>query len=152
MSEMSEHENDYSLCETSHNNTELNYFAIFAAETTGYAIPLANIQEFVLLPTTEEKSFVVIEEEKIPCISLKSNHTTTLGRQAGYMICKKNSKEKVAIVIEEIHDCLRLFIKALPFSMDELPIANIKDFISDGIKVYHTEKINGYQFDVLCFQ
>ena len=156
MRKTNKYENQNSLQQIPHDNAVPNiespYFAIFAEDEIGYAIPIEHIEEFILLPTTKEESFITIGEEKIPCISLRKDKNILLGRQAGYMICKRNSGRKIAIVVGGMSDCHRFFIKTLPFLSTELLENAEMDVIHDGIKAYHTIKINDYPIDVLFFQ
>lgn len=156
MSKMDGHENQNTLEKIAFDNAAQNadspYFAIFAEDEIGYAIPIENIQEFVLLPTMEEDSFVTIGTEKIPCISLGKSKHSSLGRQAVYMICKNNSGAKIAIIVGGMSDCHRFFVKTLPLlSIGSSEDAQM-DTIREGVTVYHTIKSPYYQIDVLSFQ
>ena len=156
MSKINEYENQNSLQQIPHDNATLNiassYFAIFAEDEIGYAIPIENIEEFVLLPTTRDEAFITIDGEKIPCISLGKEKNISLERQAEYLICKGSSGARIAIVIGGMYDYRRFFVKTLPvLSTDSLENAQM-DVIYDGVKVYHAIKSTNYQIDVLLFQ
>ena len=55
----------------------------------GTQYPVENIEEFILLPTVENNSYITVNEENFPCISLRKNMSIPIDRQAGYLICKK---------------------------------------------------------------
>lgn len=155
MSKINEYENQNFLQQIPHNpalNVESSYFAIFAEDEIGYAIPIKNIEEFILLPTTRNEDFITVDEEKVPCISLRKSINISLERQAGYLICKNNSGGRIAILIGGIFDCQRFFVKTLPaLSIDSLEDVQM-DVICNGIKVYHAIKSVNYQIDVLLFK
>lgn len=156
MSKINEYEKQDSLQQAAHNNDTPNitlpYFAIFAENEIGYAIPIENIEEFVLLPITRDEAFITIDGEKIPCISLRKDKNISLEKQAGYLICKGSSGARIALLIGGMYDCHRFFVKTLPvLSTDSLEDAQIEG-ICDRIKAYRAIKSTNYQIDVLLFQ
>lgn len=156
MSRMDTYENQDSLQQPPYDDPASNighpYFSIFAEDEIGYAIPIENIEEFVLLPTTRDEAFITMDGEEIPCISLRKEKNILLERQAGYLICKKNSGARIAIVIGGMDDCHRFFVKTLPvLSTDSLEAAEM-EIVYDGIKVYRAIKGTHYRIDILLFQ
>ncbi len=156
MRKMDGHENQNSSGQTACGNAAPNaassYFAILAEDEIGYAIPIENILEFVLLPKTDNGCFVTIGAEKIPCVTLGNVENAPSDSQAVYMICRKNSKEKIALMIGRTCDCQRFFVKTLPILPDDSMESSHRDDICPGVAIYHSIKSHNYQIDVLTFQ